>query len=143
MTIRTTRERLLQALGYETGGLLVATPVCIWLTGSQPGTSVLLLVVLSALTFFWAPLFNTLFDRAEWRWQRRPASDRPKRLRLLHALALEVSDMVISVPVLMFLGGLALTEALVADLGLTLVYAAYNYAYHQVFDWLRPVTPQR
>ncbi len=141
MTIRTSRERLVQAAGYEIGGFLLAAPACVWLTGTSMGTSSMLVVVLTVTTMLWAPLFNTLFDRFDWRLRGRPASDRSQRVRLLHAFALEASDTVISVPILMMLGGLDLNAALLADLGLLAVYMAYTYAYHQVFDWFRPVRP--
>ena len=36
-------------------------------------------------------------------------------------------------------GGLSLQAALLAELGLTLLYAAYAYAFHLVYDRLRPV----
>lgn len=139
MTVRNARERLLQSAGYEIGSLLVATPVCVWLTGTSVATSAVLVIVLTVATMLWAPLFNFAFDRVEWRLSRRVASDRSSRLRLLHAFALEASDIVISVPILMWLGGLDLHQALIADLGLLGVYMAYTYAYHRIFDWLRPV----
>ena len=139
MTIRTSRERLLQSAGYEIGSLVVATPVCAWLTGTSVATSAGLVVVLTVATMLWAPMFNTVFDRIEWRLSRRVASKRSRRLRLIHAFALEASDTLISVPILMILGGLDLQQALIADLGLLAVYMAYTYAYHQLFDWLRPV----
>lgn len=139
MTIRTPRERLLQSAGYEIGSLVVATPVCAWLTGTSVATSAGLVVVLTVATMLWAPLFNTVFDRIEWRASRKVASERSRRLRLIHAFALEASDIVISVPILMIIGGLDLTQALIADLGLLAVYIAYTYIYHQIFDWFRPI----
>lgn len=139
MVIRTSRERLLQAAGYEIGSFLVAAPVCVWLTGTSTETSALLVLVLTLATMLWAPLFNTVFDRLDWRLRGRVASERSKKMRLFHAFALEASDMVISVPILMMLGGLNLTQALIADIGLLVVYMVYTYVYHLLFDWARPV----
>lgn len=139
MTIRTSRERLLQAAGYEFGGLIAVAPVCASLTGAGMGTSVTLVVVLIMATLLWPPLFNTLFDRVEWNMTGRVASDRSLRMRLVHAFALEASDTVISVPILMALGGLDLHEALLVDLALMGVYVAYGYVYHAIYDRLRPV----
>jgi uncharacterized membrane protein len=139
VTIRTSRERLLQSAGYEIGSLLVATPVCAWLTGTTVATSAGLVVVLTVATMLWSPLFNSIFDRIEWRLSRRVASDRSRSLRLVHAFGLEASDTLISVPILMILGGLDLRQALIADIALLAVYMAYTYAYHQIFDWLRPI----
>ena len=38
--------------------------------------------------------------------------------------------------------GLGLKEALALDVGLTLVYAAYAYVFHVVFDLVRPMVPR-
>ena len=140
MSIRTLRERLLQSAGYEVGSLLVATPICAWLTGTSLAASTVLVIVLTVATMIWSPVYNTIYDRVEWRLLRRTASARPKGARLMHAIGLEASDMFVSVPILMVGGGLDLYQAVLADLALLLVYVAYTYVYHQLFDWWRPVT---
>lgn len=139
MNLRSPKERVFQSAGYELGSLLVATPACVWLTGTADGTAAVLVIVLTVATVLWAPLFNAVFDRMEWQLVRRVASDRSRRMRLIHAFALEASDMVISVPILMLIGGLDFGQAVIADLGLLLIYVAYTYVYHRVYDWARPV----
>jgi uncharacterized membrane protein len=103
--------------------------------------SAVLLAALALAVMLWSPVHNTLFDMAEWRLARRVASDRPHRLRLLHALSHETTSLVVTVPILMSLGGLTLAEAVLADLGLTAIYAAYAYGFHLLYDHLRPVRP--
>jgi Chlorhexidine efflux transporter len=56
---------------------------------------------------------------------------RPHRLRLLHAMGLETSSVVLSCPVIVAMTPLGWWQALAADVVLTLVYAAYGYACHQ------------
>jgi uncharacterized membrane protein len=142
MTLRPPRERLIQTLAYEAGGLLVATPLFSLAFGTGGGTSAALLAALSAAVLFWTPIHNVLWDRAEWGLYRRIASDRPQSLRVLHALSLELSSVIATLPILIFAGGLTLTEAIFADIGLTLVYTAYGYVFHLVFDRLRPVSTE-
>ncbi len=86
----------------------------------------------------WSPIHNTLYDLVEWRMMRRVASDRPHTDRVLHALSHEVTAAVVTVPILMFLSDLGFTEALLADIGLSGVYALYAYAFHCFYDRLRP-----
>ncbi len=39
----------------------------------------------------------------------------------------------------MWFGGHGLWSALAIDIGLTLLYSAYAYFFHILYDWLRPV----
>lgn len=141
MTLRHFRERVIQTLAYEAGGLLVATPIYAALFGDSAGDSALLLAAIAVAMMLWSPLHNSLFDWLEWRLARRLASDRPHLLRLVHALSHEATALIVTLPLLMTLGGLGLGEALVADVALTLVYTAYAYGFHWVYDRLRPVRP--
>ncbi len=70
------------------------------------------------------------------RRERPPAYD-----RVLHALSHEVTAAVVTVPILMFLSDLGFVEALVADIGLSVVYTIYAYAFHCFYDRLRPIQP--
>lgn len=137
--IRGRRERVVQTLAFEALGLLLVTPLYGLVSGSPMGESLLLLVVLSGVVMSWAAFYNTVFDRLEWRHAKRVASDRPARLRMLHAIGLEATALLVTWPVIVALTDLDWLEALLADIGLTLTYAAYAYLFHWGFDRLRPV----
>jgi uncharacterized membrane protein len=141
MTLRTARERVIQTLAYEAGGLAVATPLYALAFGIEAGESALVLAAVSAAMMIWSPIHNTLFDLVEWRMMRRLASDRPHSDRVLHALSHEVTAAVVTVPILMLLSGLGFMEALVADIGLSVVYTIYAYTFHCFYDRLRPIQP--
>ena len=96
--LRNARERVLQTLLFEAGGLLLVTPLVAWVTGAHAGESLLLLVALSVAVMLWAAIYNTVFDRLEARIAGRVASARPHRLRMLHALGLEVSSVLGHLP---------------------------------------------
>ena len=138
--LRNLRERFIQTLAYEAGGLLLVTPIYALVAGKKAAESFTLMVALSVLVMIWSPIFNTLFDWVEGRTTGRSASDRPHRLRLLHAALLEVTSVVVTLPAVMWLGGHDFLSALAIDVGLTLAYAAYAYVFHFSFDKLRPVT---
>jgi uncharacterized membrane protein len=87
----------------------------------------------------WSPLHNAAFDRAELRLAGRVASDRPPRWRLAHAASHELTSTVFTAPIVMGTGGHGLGEALAVNLGLTLLYTGYAYAFHLGYDRLRPV----
>lgn len=89
----------------------------------------------------WMAAYNTIFDVVEFRITGLVASARPHRWRIVHALGLEASSVLVTWPLIALVTGLAWPEALAADLGLTLAYAIYSYFFHLVFDRLRPVQP--
>lgn len=137
--IRSLRERVVQTLCFEAGGLLLITPLYGWEAGAALGESLALLVVVSVVVMAWSAVFNSLFDIAEHRFAGRVASDRPPLWRSVHALAHEASALLVSCPVIYALTPLDWWGALVADLGLTLAYAAWAWVFHWGFDRLRPV----
>lgn len=144
MTLRSPKERLLQTLAYEAGGLALVTPIYASVFGAGTDEAAAVLIMLSIAVLFWTPIHNTIFDAVEWRLFARVASDRPTKVRLLHAINLEATSMIVTLPLLLVLGGLTLTEAILTDIGLTLFYAAYAYVFHLIYDRLRPVVrPKR
>jgi len=139
VVLRSPRERLLQTLWFEALGLVIVSPLFAWLSGASAGGAVGVLIVLSIMVMSWSALYNTLFDRAERRCAQRVASDRPQALRVVHALGLEVTAAIFTLPLIVVLTPLSWLEALAADIGLTLTYAVYGYCFHLGFDRLRPV----
>jgi uncharacterized membrane protein len=141
VVIRSRRERIIQTLAYEFGGLLIASPIWSIISGASGEESLLLLGCLSLAMMLWATAYNTAFDIVEYRLAARRASDRPHGWRIAHALGYEASATVITMPLVMLLAGFGWLQALAADIGLTVLYAAYGYGFHIIFDRLRPVCP--
>ena len=134
---------MLQTLCFEAGGLLLVAPLYALVAGAGAAESFLLIAVLALVVMGWSAAFNTAFDLVEHRQTGRVASDRPVRLRVLHAVLHEASAVVVTWPVIVALTDLSWGAALVADIGLTAVYAAYGYAFHRVYDAWRPVGRER
>lgn len=141
MTLRTSRERLVQTLCFELGGFVIVTPAYMLIFGKGTAESLTLILSLSIAVMFWSALFNAGFDWAEFKWAGRLASDRPHRLRLFHAVLHEATSAVVTVPLIMAISDLGFGAALALDLGLTLFYATYAYLFHLIFDHFRPVKP--
>jgi uncharacterized membrane protein len=139
VAVRSARERALQTLWFEAIGIAVVAPAYALAAGSSMQSSVVLLVALSLAVMAWSACFNTAFDRLEWRCTGRRASDRPHPWRIAHALLHEASAVLVTWPLIVALTDLGWLDALVADLALTLTYAAYAYLFHLGFDRLRPV----
>jgi uncharacterized membrane protein len=141
MSLRSPRERALQTILYEACGFLIATPFYMLATGTGAAEGAGLVIGMSVAVMLWTPLHNTAWDWAEWRLARRAASDRPQLLRVVHALSAEASSVLVTLPILMRWGGLTLHQAVALEAGLILLYAAYAWVFHRVYDWWRPVRP--
>ncbi|MCU0903125.1 MAG: PACE efflux transporter [Tabrizicola sp.] len=141
MTLRSTRERVLQTLAYEAGGLALSIPAYILYSGGSAPESALLMLALSGAVLLWTPIHNTVFDLIDYRLSGRLASRRPQRWRVVHAISHEATTLVVTLPILIWLGGLSFWQAVLVDLGLTVLYAVYAYVFHLVYDRLRPMQP--
>jgi uncharacterized membrane protein len=139
MRLRSTRERVIQTLCYESGGLVLSIPVYVLYSGHAAGEGAALMAAVSVAVMIWAPLHNTTFDWLDLRCSGRVASERPQGLRMVHAVSLEASAVVATLPILVWFGGHHVADALLVDLGLTGLYAVYAYGFHLVYDRLRPV----
>lgn len=79
------------------------------------------------MVLLWAPLHNTVFDRIDWRRTGRTASARGSVGRLLHAITLESTVLLVTCPLVMWLGGHTLRAALTVNVSPTLFYVGYAY----------------
>jgi uncharacterized membrane protein len=139
MSLRTVRERIVQTLCYEAGGLALAAPAYSLVFGGAVTESALFIMMLSVVCMAWAAIHNTLFDLTEFRVFHRLASDRPQAWRVVHAISNDVSSTIVTLPIVMWMGGYGFWAALAVDIGFTVFYAAYTYVFHIAFDWLRPM----
>lgn len=139
MSLRSGRERIFQTLSFETLGLIMVVPAHTLMSQTPADTSLLMVVSLAVIVTLWSPLFNTIFDRIDLALTGRVASDRPHRLRLVHAILLELSALVVTLPLVMHLAGYSFWDALFFDAALTVFYTAYAYVFYLAYDRLRPV----
>lgn len=137
--IRSLRERVVQSLAYEAVGLLLVLPAFVLFTGVGMTNSVILLISLSVLLMLWAGIHNTGFDWLEWYFFQSVASDRSARCRMLHAVSLEFTSVLVSVPVILLLTDLRFIDAVIVDIALTVSYVIYGFLFHYTYDYFRPV----
>lgn len=141
MVLRSPRERVIQTIAYEVGGLCLSVPLVAIFGHGTTGEAFALMLALAGAVLIWSPIHNTIFDWADFRLSGRLASDRPQRWRVVHAISHEATTVVVTLPILMALGGLSFWTAVLADLGLTALYAVYAYVFHIFYDRLRPMQP--
>ncbi|UWR01837.1 PACE efflux transporter [Ruegeria conchae] len=142
MTLRSVKERVIQTSSFELVGIFFVSPIYAQLAGSSMVHGFATIAVLSIAVMVWSPIFNTFFDVIDRHFTNRLACKRPHRLRVLHATLHEVTAILITCPLLMWIGGHTLSAALAFNLGLTLTYSIYTYFFHMIYDRLRPVERQ-
>lgn len=138
-SLRSFSDRVRQVLFFEMGGLLLITPVFAWASGERLLDSVWLLAIVSLMAACWNGIYCTSFDWLEGRMTGRPADQRPKMLRLVHALGFELGLMILSLPVVMWWTGMDFWKALLADFGLAMAYVAYAYLFNLTYDRFFPI----
>lgn len=127
--MRSTKDRIRQALSFEIIGLVIVIPLFAWLfSHPMDQTGILALIGATAATI-WNYLFNLGFDHALRLWRGDVNKTLP--LRIVHAAAFEATLLVILLPLFAWWLGISLLEAFLIDVS----FAAFYMAYAFVFTW--------
>lgn len=137
--LRTVPDRIRQTLLYETGGLIIVSPLFSYAAGVSAATSTGLLAVLAMVVGLWTTAFNTLFDAVELRRTGIAADQRPPSRRILHATLLEGGAIIVTTPVIAVWMGIGWLDAFAQDIGLTLAYAVYAFFFGLAYDRVYPL----
>jgi len=137
--IRSPKERIIQSIAFEVLGLILVAPLYTYFTSSSVSESVSLLVAISLIAMLWIGLHNATYDKLEWKLLETVASKRLLRFRVIHALSLEITTTIVSVPVILLMTDLSLLEAMVVEVLLTVAYTAFGFVFNYMFDYFRPV----
>ena len=138
--MRSWRERAVQTLAYEIGGIVLITPLFASATDHGVTDSAFVIIALTLIFLIWTFVHNLTFDIVERHYGGGPSSARSHPLRIVHALSLEVSSAIFTLPLIMWMVGLSFWQALLVDIGLSVAYALYAYVFHLAFDRIRPVS---
>ena len=124
-------RRILQAVLYEVGAIVVVGPVLAYAFAQPAGSTFLLAVVLSTIALCWNYVFNALFER----WERQQSvKGRNLARRLAHGTGFEGGLTLILVPVMASWLETSFLAAFVANLGLLAFFFVYAVAYTWAFD---------
>lgn len=140
--MRTTFDRIRQALAFEILGILIVTPLFAWLFAHPIDDIGLLAIISGTLATLWNYIFNLGFDHALVRW--RGTAHKTPPLRIVHAAMFELSFMALLLPVVAWWLGISLLSALLLDLSFAAFYLVYTFVFTWVYDRLYPPgAPQR
>lgn len=129
MTI--TQRKLLQALLYETGAIILVTPIIVWVFNHGTASSFWLSVAMSTIAVVWNFVFNSVFES----WEKQQAvKGRSWQRRLVHGIGFEGGLGLFFVPLIAWWLEVSWWVALITDASLLVVFFFYSIAFTWAFD---------
>ena len=124
-------RRIVYVAGYEGLSVLFTVVVLSVLLGHGGGQSTVTAILVSTTATLWNYLWNTIFEAAE----RRVGSHRRGfRARAIHAIGYEGGVLLFTIPLVAFLLGVSLLEALAIEGGLLVFFLVFTVIYTWIFD---------
>lgn len=130
-------ERIGQAILFEAIALLLSfglVQVFDHYTDEDNGWQVwAMLLGISLLAMVWTFVYNLLFDRLF----TQDKLDRPIWLRALHIIGFEGGLLCFTLPLVMWVLGIGVWQALMLDVAMSLTVLVYGFIFYWVYDVLR------
>lgn len=139
MNIRTRKERIIQTISFEVVGLIIFSPLLAYAASEDAAYSFALVGAMALAAMIVTAAFNTAFDVLEFKRLGTLASNRSFAGRAIHAVLLEVAIALATVPIIKYWMDLEWIDALLVDVLLAAGYITYSYAFHLIYDRIRPV----
>jgi uncharacterized membrane protein len=135
--MRTTLDRIRQAVSFELIGLVIVIPLGSWLFGFETDEIGVLAVIAATVATGWNYVFNLGFDRLLVRARGHARKTMP--LRVLHALAFEAGLLMILMPIIAWWLGITLLEAFLMDIFFAAFYIVYAFVFTWAYDTIFPI----
>lgn len=134
--MRTTKDRIRQAISFEVIGLFLSTPLAAFAFGLELGKTSVLAIIGATMATVWNYVFNLGFDHA---LKRLTGSTRKSiRTRFLHAISFEFGLMLAFLPVIAWWLSIGIFEALLVDIAFVLFYLVYAFVFTWCYDTVLP-----
>ncbi|GED23590.1 PACE efflux transporter [Halomonas halmophila] len=128
--MRSWKERLTHTVLFETGGLIMVTPLASWLTGHGLGEIGVLAVGLATAAMLWNLVWNRVFDI----WV--PTRQRSLLQRAAQAFGFELGLLIMTLPVVAWWLSIGLVEAFWLDFGFMVFFLVYAMIFNMLFDYI-------
>ena len=137
--MRSTVDRIRQAVSFELIGILMVTPLFGWIFNHPMGDMGMLVVLGATTATAWNYFFNLGFDHF-LRW-RRGNIRKTLFLRVVHATLFEATLLVLFLPIFAWWLDISLADALVMEISFAAFYMVYAFVFTWGYDILFP--PQK
>ena len=136
--LRSLKDRIRYTVIFETVLLTMLVPAGMIFYDRDILDIGLLGVVLVVKAMVLNIIYNWVFDRLEAR-TGRVASDRPHKLRIIHAIGVEVTLAITSIPIYTWWLKITVLEAILIDVVVTTFIVGYTYIFTLVYDLVFPI----
>lgn len=136
--MRTTGDRIRQAISFEVIGLLISVPLAALAFGYSLEQTGVLGLIGATLATTWNYIFNLIFDHALKRFTG--STRKSLKLRFLHAFSFELGLLVAFLPIIAWWMEVGLLEALMIDVSFALFYLVYAFIFTWCYDTIFPDT---
>ncbi|MCG2580307.1 MAG: PACE efflux transporter [Marinobacter sp.] len=134
--MRTTKDRIRQAISFEAIGLVLSVPLAVITFGFDLERTGILGVICATVATAWNYFFNIGFDHG---LRRLTGSTRKSlKMRLFHAVTFEVGLMVTLLPLIAWWMGIGIIEALIVDVAFVVFYLVYAFIFTWCYDTVFP-----
>ena len=135
--MRSTKDRIRHALGFEVFGLLIFAPLATFVFGYQLHSMGVIALAGSITATLWNYLYNILFDHALLKL--RGSVHKTLFIRVLHALLFEGGLLILFMPFIAWYLGINLWQAFMMDIAMATFYLVYGFFYNLAYDKVYPV----
>jgi len=134
--MRSTADRIRQAVSFELIGILIVTPLFAWAFDHPMGDMGVLVVLGATAATAWNYLFNLGFDHVlNW---RRGDVRKSLPLRVVHAVLFEATLLVLLLPLFAWWLDVSLVAALLMEASFAAFYMVYAFVFTWGYDTLFP-----
>lgn len=135
--MRTTKDRIRHALGFEVIGLIIFAPLASLVFGFELHLMSVLAVAGSIIATLWNYVYNLLFDHAMLKL--RGDVRKTITIRVFHALLFEGGLLLLFMPMIAWYLGVTLWEAFIMDIAMAAFYLVYAFIYNIAYDRVFPI----
>jgi uncharacterized membrane protein len=135
--MRTTPDRIRQAVSFEVIGLIVVIGFGTLVLGYSMKDFGLLGAIGATIATAWNYIYNLLFDHALLKYTGTPK--KTMKLRVAHAIGFELGLMVVFLPIIVRILDVSLMGALMIDLGFIAFYLVYAFVFTWAYDTFFPI----
>ncbi|WP_077551139.1 PACE efflux transporter [Rodentibacter genomosp. 2] len=129
----TLKERLLHSVLFEIGAMAVST-IAVFLVSPDKGSAALGVgILMSLVAMVWNLVFNSIFDKIF----TAPRETRGLSTRIFHTVMFEGGLLIATIPMIAYFLQLTLWQALMADIGLTILIMVYALIFNWIYDNVR------
>ena len=135
--MRTRKDRIRHALGFEIIGLLIFAPLASLVFGFELHLMGVMALVGSIVATFWNYFYNLLFDHAMLKI--RGSVQKTVAIRVLHAVLFEGGLLLLFLPAIAWYLNISLWEAFIMDIAMATFYLMYAFIYNWIYDKVFPI----